>query len=36
MSAKPLVLTTKGLDDYAGLRSIETPVVVLEPREAAA
>ena len=26
----------KGLDDYAGLRSIETPVVVLEPREAAA
>ena len=25
----------EGLDGYAGLRSIETPVVVLEPREAA-
>jgi deazaflavin-dependent oxidoreductase (nitroreductase family) len=26
----------EGLDGYAGLRSVETPVVVLEPREAAA
>jgi deazaflavin-dependent oxidoreductase (nitroreductase family) len=26
----------EGLDGYAGLRSIETPVVVLEPRKAAA